>query len=39
MRTGTAVTVSLLALAGTVWLHFGRRRRASEKHAGLRSLR
>jgi hypothetical protein len=31
--------VSLLALAGTVWLHFGRRRKAAEKHAGLRSLR
>ena len=31
--------LSLLALAGLVYLARGRRRRASEKHAGLRSLR
>lgn len=34
-----ASPVALLALAGTLWLHFGRRRKAAEKHAGLRSLR
>ena len=31
--------VSVLALVGIVWLYFGRRRRAGEKYAGLRSLR
>ena len=31
--------LSLLALAGLVFLALGRRRRAGEKHAGLRSLR
>lgn len=31
--------IALVALLGTVWLYVGRRRRADEKHAGLRSLR
>lgn len=31
--------ISLLALIGLVYLALGRRRRAGEKHAGLRSLR
>ena len=36
---GPAAMVSLLAFAGTLWLYAGRRRKAAEKHAGLRSLR
>lgn len=36
---GPAAAVSLLAFAGTLWLYAGRRRKATEKHAGLRSLR
>ncbi len=31
--------VSLVALAGMVWLYLGRRRRAAQKYEGLRTLR
>ena len=36
---GPAALVSLAALAATLWLFATRRRKASAKHAGLRSLR
>lgn len=36
---GPAAAVSLGALVATLWLFAGRRAKAAEKHAGLRSLR
>ena len=36
---GPAAIVSLAALVGVVWLFATRRRKAGEKHAGLRTLR
>ena len=37
--TGPVALVSILALVAIVWLFATRRRKAGEKHAGLRSLR